>query len=288
MVGGAMVGGTMTSRAVVSRAVGSQQSRRNPSPNPSPSPSPNPNLNPNPEHTSAAIHMQLARIAASTQLLNHLRWRCGQGVSGGGRGSGDGAGTAGEGGGGGGGGLAAAAAAGTAWLGTEYGCAHGTASHIAWLGSWAHTWREQCPQRRSGAAPAHSRPHTSPGCHRPTVASLGPQAPRPSPPRGRTRPGTWGCNQPGRDVPTSSVCRWCGVPTLLDHVRTWNVVMDSVTLPVTVSASLASFFGMLARQARVSAATIQMGAAGAGADFCMVPRTGALRGPSQRWMDIYR
>ena len=100
----------MTSRAVVSRAVGSQQSRRNPSPNP--------NLNPNPEHTSAAIHMQLARIAASTQLLNHLRWRCGQGVSGGGRGSGDGAGTAGEGGGGGGGGLAAAAAAGTAWLGT--------------------------------------------------------------------------------------------------------------------------------------------------------------------------
>ena len=115
MVGGAMVGGTMASRAVVSRAVGSQQSRRNPSP--SPSPSPNPNLNPNPEHTSAAIHMQLARIAASTQLLNHLRWRCGQGVSGGGRGSGDGAGTAGEGGGSG-GGLAAAAAAGTAWLGT--------------------------------------------------------------------------------------------------------------------------------------------------------------------------
>ena len=196
MVGRAMVGGSMASRAVVCRAIGSQQSRRNPSP--SPSPSPNPNLNPNPEHTSAAIHMQLARIAASTQLLNHLRWRCGQGVSGGGRGSGDGAGTAGEGGGGGGGGLAAAAAAGTAWLGTEYGCAHGTAGHIAWLGSWAHTWREQCPQRRSGAAPAHSRPHTSPGCHRPTVASLGPQAPRPSPPRGRTRPGTWGCNQPGR------------------------------------------------------------------------------------------
>ena len=254
MVGGAMVGETMTSRAVVSRAVGSQQSRRNPSPNPSPSP--NPNLNPNPEHTSAAIHMQLARIAASTQLLNHLRWRCGQGVSGGGRGSGDGAGTAGEGGGGGGGGLAAAAAAGTAWLGTEYGCAHGTASHIAWLGSWAHTWREQCPQRRSGAAPAHSRPHTSPGCHRPTV--VGPQAPRPSPPRGRTRPGTWGCNQPGRDVPTSSVCWWMPTKTLVRPRETWNAVTDSVTLPVTGPASLASFFGMLARQARVSAASIQM------------------------------
>ena len=42
--------------------------------------------------------------------------------------------------------------------------------------------------------------------------------------------------------------------------------MDSVTLPVTVSASLASLFGMLARQGRVSAASIQMGAGGAGAD----------------------
>jgi hypothetical protein len=200
VVGGAMVSGTMASRAVVSRAVGSQQSRRNPNPNPNPSP--NPNLNPNPQHTSAAIQMQLARIAASTQLLNHLRWRCGQGVSGGGRGSGDGAGTAGEGGGGGGGGLAAAAAAGTAWLGTEYGCAHSTAGHIAWLGSWARTWTVQCPQRRSGAAVAHSRPHTSPGCHRPTVASLRPQAPRPSPPGCRTRPGTWAATS--RDVPAST------------------------------------------------------------------------------------
>ena len=266
----------MTSRAVVSRAVGSQQSRRNPSP--SPNPSPNPNLNPNPEHTSAAIHMQLARIAASTQLLNHLRWRCGQGVSGGGRGSGDGAGTAGEGGGGAGGGLAAAAAAGTAWLGTEYGCAHGTASHIAWLGSWAHTWREQCPQRRSGAAPAHSRPHTSPGCHRPTVASLGPQAPRPSPPRGRTRPGTWGCNQPGRDVPTSSVC-CCGVANKLSwgHVRTWN---DCYGFGYTSSYCLRKF-GVLvwhACPARTRLRGIDSNERRrCGRRFCTVPRTGTLR-----------
>ena len=271
MVGGAMVGETMTSRAVVSRAVGSQQSRRNPSPNPSPSP--NPNLNPNPEHTSAAIHMQLARIAASTQLLNHLRWRCGQGVSGGGRGSGDGAGTAGEGGGGGGGGLAAAAAAGTAWLGTEYGCAHGTASHIAWLGSWAHTWREQCPQRRSGAAPAHSRPHRSPGCHRPTVA--GPQAPRPSPPRGRTRPGTWGCNQPGPDVPTSSVC-WCAVPTN-SRVRPRENLERCYGFGYTCSYWLRKF-GVLLWHACPASPRLR------GVDpnwrtdthFCMVPRTVAL------------
>ena len=260
----------MTSRAVVSRAVGSQQSRRNPSPNPSPSP--NPNLNPNPEHTSAAIHMQLARIAASTQLLNHLRWRCGQGVSGGGRGSGDGAGTAGEGGGGGGGGLAAAAAAGTAWLGTEYGCAHGTASHIAWLGSWAHTWREQCPQRRSGAAPAHSRPHTSPGCHRPTV--VGPQAPRPSPPRGRTRPGTWGCNQPGRDVPTSSVCWWMPTKTL---VRPRENLECCYGFGYT-SSYWPRKFGVLlwhACPARTRLPGIDSNGR-TGADFCMVPRSVAL------------
>ena len=33
--------------------------------------------------------------------------------------------------------------------------------------------------------------------------------------------------------------------------------MDSITLPVTVPASLASFFGILARQGRVSAASMQ-------------------------------
>ena len=57
------------------------------------------------------------------------------------------------------------------------------------------------------------------------------------------------------------------------HVRTWNVVMDSVTLAVTGSASLASFFGMLARK---HAPRRHRSKGRTDTDFCMVPRTVAL------------
>ena len=126
-------------------------------------------------------------------------------------------------------------------------CAHSTAGHIAWLGSWARTWRVQCPQRRSGAAVAHSRPHTSPGCHRPTVASLRPQAPRPSPPRCRTRPGTWAATS--RDVPApTSVVRAVGATNFGPRGEPGRL---SVTLSLTVSASLASLLALGRKRPRL-------------------------------------
>ena len=128
-------------------------------------------------------------------------------------------------------------------------CAHSTAGHIAWLGSWARTWRVQCPQRRSGAAVAHSRPHTSPGCHRPTVASLRPQAPRPSPPRCRTRPGTWAATS--RDVPAPTSVVQSVQPTL-DHVGNPDACrLQKSKLSPTVSASLASLLTLGRKRPRL-------------------------------------
>ena len=68
-----------------------------------------------------------------------------------------------------------------------------------------------------------------------------------------------GLQPAGPDVQTSSVC-WCGVATtnsLVAHVRTWNDCYGFGYTSGYCLRSLASFFGILARQGRVSAASMQ-------------------------------